>query len=298
MITMMAQTTTVHKVRKGETIEQIAKQYGVSVDAIRQANPNMGEYFYIGMNLIIPERWKASTSETSTTAKVEQSISTQTEQQYQAPPVAEKVYSIPEPIQRKLEEERKAETYTSSSYKRDNVYISSHIALNSTNLSGDGAKGMESDLGYSIGVSLDAWSNQFFGLEIGMYYNQYYIVPEKKYRMKMGYFEMELLPNIKLPLRKDLAALLEVNYGVSLNVGLSGSLYYDGDRIKGVEIIGGTKTDALLKPTSAMLLTGFTFRWKDFFVRMLLHEGLTNIANKGKNKIKLSSWEFSLGFSY
>ena len=50
----MAQTKS-HTVTRGETIESIAQKYGVTVEAIKQANPNMGSMFYVGMKLNIPE---------------------------------------------------------------------------------------------------------------------------------------------------------------------------------------------------------------------------------------------------
>lgn len=45
-----------HTVARGETLQSVAQKYGVSEDAIRQANPNMGNMFYVGMKLDIPEK--------------------------------------------------------------------------------------------------------------------------------------------------------------------------------------------------------------------------------------------------
>ena len=56
IMTCMAQTMKSHTVQRGETLESIAKKYGVTVEAIKEANPNMGEFFYIGMGLKIPEK--------------------------------------------------------------------------------------------------------------------------------------------------------------------------------------------------------------------------------------------------
>ena len=50
----MAQTKS-HTVTRGETIESVAQKYGVTVDALKEANPSMGSMFYVGMKLIIPE---------------------------------------------------------------------------------------------------------------------------------------------------------------------------------------------------------------------------------------------------
>ena len=53
-ITMMAQEVKTHTIQRGETIESIAAKYQVSVDAIKKANPNVGEVYYVGMKLNIP----------------------------------------------------------------------------------------------------------------------------------------------------------------------------------------------------------------------------------------------------
>ncbi len=55
--TSFAQTSEkVHKIKNGETIESIAEKYGVTIDDIKNANPNAGGYFYIGMSINIPEK--------------------------------------------------------------------------------------------------------------------------------------------------------------------------------------------------------------------------------------------------
>ncbi len=52
-ITFSAQTK-VHTVQRGETVASVAKKYGISVDELKNANPNVNNHFYIGMSLIIP----------------------------------------------------------------------------------------------------------------------------------------------------------------------------------------------------------------------------------------------------
>lgn len=50
----MAQTAITHTVKHGESLYGIAKKYGVTVELIKQVNPNMGDYFYEGLVLNIP----------------------------------------------------------------------------------------------------------------------------------------------------------------------------------------------------------------------------------------------------
>lgn len=52
-IEIMAQQIT-HTIQRGETIESIAKKYNVSVDALKKANPNISELFFVGLKLNIP----------------------------------------------------------------------------------------------------------------------------------------------------------------------------------------------------------------------------------------------------
>lgn len=51
-----AQSVTIHTVQRGETIESIASKYKVSVEDIKRANPNAGDFFYAGMKLNIPSK--------------------------------------------------------------------------------------------------------------------------------------------------------------------------------------------------------------------------------------------------
>ena len=54
-LTAAAQTKTVtHEIKRGETIESIARSYGTTVEAIKQANPNAGDYFFAGMKIQVP----------------------------------------------------------------------------------------------------------------------------------------------------------------------------------------------------------------------------------------------------
>ena len=44
-----------HEVRRGETLASIAKQYGLTEQMIKDANPQMGDLFYVGLKLNIPK---------------------------------------------------------------------------------------------------------------------------------------------------------------------------------------------------------------------------------------------------
>ena len=54
MTVAMAQQVT-HVIQRGETLESIAQKYQVTVDAIKQTNPDAVNMIYVGMRLIIPQ---------------------------------------------------------------------------------------------------------------------------------------------------------------------------------------------------------------------------------------------------
>lgn len=60
---------TKHEVQRGETLAGIAKQYGVTEQMIKDANPQMGNLFYVGLKLNIPTKNKENIHETSDSAK-------------------------------------------------------------------------------------------------------------------------------------------------------------------------------------------------------------------------------------
>lgn len=64
-LSMSAQTSQSHIVLRGETIESVAKKYGISVSDLQQANPSTKDYFYAGMKLTIPH--KTNTQNTTQT---------------------------------------------------------------------------------------------------------------------------------------------------------------------------------------------------------------------------------------
>ena len=64
--TAMAQQVT-HTIQRAETLESIAQKYNVTVEALKQANPDVQEYVYIGMKLVIPaQAVKTETNEERT----------------------------------------------------------------------------------------------------------------------------------------------------------------------------------------------------------------------------------------
>ena len=67
-LTAAAQST-VHTVQRGETLASIAKQYHLSVDELKAANPYIGKKLYVGIKLQIPEIKEAPQVEELAAAK-------------------------------------------------------------------------------------------------------------------------------------------------------------------------------------------------------------------------------------
>lgn len=90
-----------HTIQRGETLESIAQKYHVSVDALKQANPDAVDLFYVGMKLNIP-----TTSETSERNSQETNVTSVTS----TPPIQNVVKTETESTRMK-EEERKSAVY-------------------------------------------------------------------------------------------------------------------------------------------------------------------------------------------
>ncbi len=54
ILSSSAQEASTHIVQRGETLESIAQNCGITIEDLKAANPNMGEYFYVGLKLNIP----------------------------------------------------------------------------------------------------------------------------------------------------------------------------------------------------------------------------------------------------
>lgn len=61
-----------HVIDRGETLESIAKKYGVTTQALKEANPSVETMFYTGMVLVIPEGGAPQTALAETSNGVEQ----------------------------------------------------------------------------------------------------------------------------------------------------------------------------------------------------------------------------------
>ena len=59
------QDNIVHSIQKGESVYQISRQYGVSVNAIFDLNPGSRDVIYAGRTLLIPNTSNSSTPTTT-----------------------------------------------------------------------------------------------------------------------------------------------------------------------------------------------------------------------------------------
>lgn len=67
----------VHQTQKGETLKSVADMYGMSEEAIRKANPNIGNTLYAGVKIVIPAKG-ANVDDSSTQQRTQEIIYEQT----------------------------------------------------------------------------------------------------------------------------------------------------------------------------------------------------------------------------
>lgn len=77
-----AQNTT-HVMQKGETVESIARKYGISTDELLRLNPDAKTFVYVGMKFAIPSKQATTTTPDAPAATVETPSTAPT--QYTAP---------------------------------------------------------------------------------------------------------------------------------------------------------------------------------------------------------------------
>lgn len=75
--------TTKHVVERGETLASIAKLYSVSEDEIVRLNPDVAQFVYVGMELVLPESG-TKRQEQASPVKSENALVEQTETSYDA----------------------------------------------------------------------------------------------------------------------------------------------------------------------------------------------------------------------
>nr|MCH9773595.1 LysM peptidoglycan-binding domain-containing protein [Bacteroidota bacterium] len=74
---LSAQSVTEHVVVKGNTLYSLSKQYGITVDALLEANPQIvGTTLSLGDILIVPKSTQADTSPLTTAVPISDSIDT------------------------------------------------------------------------------------------------------------------------------------------------------------------------------------------------------------------------------
>lgn len=174
------------------------------------------------------------------------------------------------------------------------------VGLNIDMLTGDAGEGFDPGIGYNMGISEDFWNNGPVGFETGLYYTQYNMSfgtgDDHNFKVKMHYLEWQLMMNPRLFI-DDCA--LELNLGLGIDLGFSAPVKYKSEDLDYDLFVGTKKKKAQLKDSSGSLLYGLTFRWSDGYLRMLCHDGLTNISNvDSSEKAYLWNFEFSIGYIF
>lgn len=161
------------------------------------------------------------------------------------------------------------------------------------------AEDFDPGIGYNLGISEDFWNNSSLGFETGLYYTQYNLSfgsgNDHNFKAKLHYLEWQLMLNPRYIIDDD---AIELNVGLGIDFGFSAPVKYKSEDLD-LDLFAGTnKKKAQLKDSSSCFLLGLTYRWSDGYLRMLYHDGLTNISNVEAEKVYLYNFEFSLGYIF
>lgn len=282
----VAQTTVTHKIKRGETIYGIAKKYGVTIEMLMQANPDVGNNFREGVVLKIPVERNDEPTSTSTDNWNDVTPS--------EPYVPMTTEQPTEPVIISSREGGNGRKQCATLFQ---------VGLAIGDLFGPGGKGFSPDLGYSFGIAEDFNNKGWLGLEFGVYYTQYKITfgenKNSSFNAKLRYlgFQTLLSPRIW---SDDFG--MELNLGVGYDIGLDAPVEYKNSSSShslSYSLFSGSKNnDAVLKDSSVALLYGISFKWNDGYLRCLVHHGITNIANVGSDKVNLFGAELAIGYMF
>lgn len=129
---------TEYKIQRGESIESIAKDHGVTVDDIIKANPNVDGTFYAGMKIIIPARRNEVKEEVHNNQVVDNGVSAMN-----APEVAK----------------------TDEMHKLGDIEFAAENAITYQDFNGDGGKGFSGGYGLEFAFGAKAWLSETVYLE-------------------------------------------------------------------------------------------------------------------------------------
>lgn len=125
---------TEYKIQRGESIESIAKDHGVTVDDIIKANPNVDGTFYAGMKIIIPSKRNEVKEEVHEEQAVGNGVSAMN-----APEVA------------KTDDE---------THKLGDIEVTGETAITYQDFNGDGGKGFSGGYGLEFAFGAKAWLSE------------------------------------------------------------------------------------------------------------------------------------------
>lgn len=125
---------TEYKIQRGESVESIAKDHGVTVDDIIKANPNADGTFYAGMKIIIPARRNEVKEEVHNNQVADNGVSAMN-----APEVA---------------------NTDNDTHKLGDVDFVVENIFSYQGFSGDGGKGFSGGLGFEVALGAKAWLSE------------------------------------------------------------------------------------------------------------------------------------------
>lgn len=141
---VQAQSITTHTVQRGETIESVAQKYGVSVADLTQANPDLSEYFFVGMKLTIPEKKTGNSA------------------------VVDKKPSTPSVPSESSVEETKEISFDDNTSINNSIYYGIYAGYSMNKYTGKDAKDYDMNSGFHVGVFVGQNISSIFFIESGL----------------------------------------------------------------------------------------------------------------------------------
>lgn len=295
-VNAISQVAVTHTVKEGESLNGIAQKYGVTTEMLKKANPDIGDYFYAGMVLNIPVKLKLDDSHESDSlsAKFEGTPKEQQDSTFFTSGIVSG-----QPTEAKASDESQPDNKIKPGEIWKPLTATILAGLNLSDLTGDGAKGINPKFGVQIGASVDFLNNKPIGFEGDVIFNlDNMSIKSENYsgRVTSYYLDLMLLLNARLFIKKF---ALEANLGFSADIGLDGHIFYDSKEIPSYNLFKGNKySDGMIENISGAFVYGLTFKEKRSRLRILIHQGIPNISKSENDKIRLWSADFSFGISF
>lgn len=268
---------TKHEVQRGETLASIAKQYGVTEQMIKDVNPQMGDLFYVGLKLNIPNKIENHQQKADVKFENEKSI------------------------------DNNVVEYKKSYKKVGNTELYAGISLNTW--VGDDAKDSKNNIGFHIGMLRRYFLLKTMFVEAGLsfvtkgyksdmlltsgqYWDDEGANYDYDYHYKMQTYNIEIPISIGYNFKWNSGLSVYIKGGAYATYALSGKLKLTGTETD-YDDIHSSATGKINKETKIGdikgynefgygLQAGIVFRYDNYLLNFTYQRGLSKLMEKQK----------------